>query len=242
MKHLVTLITSIFVAMSMQATDYATLQVKAQRFYHYQEWPSAIAMYTLMLQEQPAVPSTYAHAIVAAGMQQDPARQVAFLRQSMDAHVPLDSIYDLVQQLAFEQGNAPLYENFLESTGNTFHWLRRNIDARLLQYYTWRRNANSMVIYARRMLDGLPDNTDYLTALADGLMLRDDQQQAIDIYLHILAIDPDNYHALLVLGNYYDNLSHLDRFNTEAPILARQYLSRADALRPTPYVTNLLNR
>lgn len=222
------------------ATDYAALRVKAARFYHYDEWPSALAMYSLMLDRRPDVPDTYAHAIVAAGMQGDADRQAALLSRSMQAHVPLDSIYDGVRTLAFEQGDARLYETFLENIAQAYPWLARNIDARLLTYYTWRRNGDGMVRYALRMLDGMPDDITYLTALADGYFTLGDEHLAIDTYDKIIAIDPDNYHALLVLGNYWHGVSRRDRFDMQARSLATQYLTRANTLHTTPYVTTLL--
>lgn len=241
MKRTILTFTLIALTLRMLATDYATLSVKAERFYRYEEWASALAMYKLMLDQRPDVAATYSHAIVAASMASCPDEASGLLTQSMNAHVPLDSIYDGVQRLAFEQGNAQLYERFLEETGNRYSWMRRNIDGRLLTYYTWRRDAAGMIRYAERMLAGMPDNTDYLTTLADGYFSLGDNHHAVETYNHILAIDPDNYHALLVLGNYYDNISRQDRFNQEARILADQYLTRANTLHATPYVTRLLS-
>lgn len=234
----------LFTAFGLSATDYETLRVKAGRFYRYEEWSSALAMYKLMLDRRPDVADTYSHAIVAASMDtvNHPDEPALLLRQSMNALVPLDSVYDGVQRLAFEQGNAGLYERFLEDVGNRYSWLRRNIDGRLLAYYTWRRNADGMVEYALRMLQGMPGNIEYLTALADGYFGLGENRLAVDIYNRILALDPDNYHALLVLGNYYDNASRQNRFDQEASVLARQYLTRANNLRATPYVTQLLDR
>ena len=49
----------------------------------------------------------------------------------------------------------------------------------------------------------------------------------------ILDIDADNYLTLLKLGNYYDICGRRDE--------AIEYLSRADRLRQTPFVTSRIN-
>ena len=99
---------------SAVATDYNSLAVKADRFYQYDEWASALAMYQLMLDKRPDAADTYCHAIVAASMEKLPDEPMRLLEQSLNARVPLDSIYNGVQRLAFEQGDARLYEKFLE--------------------------------------------------------------------------------------------------------------------------------
>lgn len=223
-------------------TDYATLQVKAGRFYHYREWSSALAMYKLMLDQRPDVADTYTHAIIAASLASQPDGPGALFRKSIDAHIPLDSIYEGVRRLAFEQGNASIYENFLKKIAIEYPWMSRNIDSRLLDYYTWQRNGEGMVEYAGRILRGIPDNTKFLTALADGYFNQGDDRRAVEVYNRIVTLDPMNYHALLVLGNYYLDLSTQERSNDEARVLARQYLERANAINPSPYVTARLSQ
>jgi len=241
MRKIVIFIVLLVTALRVFATEYEALSVKAGRFYAYREWASALAMYQLMLDQRPDVADTYCHAIVASSMEGMTDESVRLLSQSMNAHVPLDSIYDGVQRLAFELGNALLYENFLESVGERYPWMRRNIDGRMLDYYVWRRDGRGMVEYAGRMLEGMPDNIRFLTVLADGYFALGRNRDAVDTYSKIIALDPDNYHALLVLGNYYDNVGRQDRFNEEARLLAVMYLTRADALKSTPYVTSRIS-
>lgn len=221
-------------------TDYNTLQFKATLFYNNDEWASALAMYTLMIDERPSVVDNYSHAIVAASLAGDTTRTMQLLEQSTKAHVPLDSLYDSTRRLAFNQGDALLYEQFLKNAAATFPWLRRNIDARLLQYYTWRRDGIGMVQYATIMLKGMPDDIDFLTALADGYFSLGDNTRAVETYTYLLAIDPDNYHALLVLGNYYHDIAAGDKSDLQARELSREYLTRAYRLRPTPFLATLL--
>ena len=229
-----------FTVIPVAATEYNQLAVKAERFYHYGEWPSAIAMYQLMLQQDSRVPSTYCHAIVASARMGQPEQEMYYLRRSMDAGIPLDSIYDGVQVLSFRDGSAHLYENFLKEAGKSYPWLHRNIDARLLDYYCWRNDATGMINYAEIMLAETPNNVKFLTALADGCFMKNMFTKGINTYLTILSLQPDNYHALLVLGNYYYDRGLKDRSDKEAPILAAQYLNKAFTLHPTPYLKTRL--
>lgn len=235
-----TIALSASVSLSAFAVDYNSLSVKASRFYQYDEWASALAMYQLMLDKRPDDADTYCHAIVAASMEKMQDEPMRLLEQSLNARVPLDSIYNGVRRLAFEQGDAQLYVQFLENVGKRFPWMQRNIDARLLEYYTWRRDGRGMVEYAGRMLQGMPDNINFLTSLADGYFALGLDREAVDAYTKVIALNPHNYHALLVLGNYYENVSRQDRFNDEARVLSRQYLERAQAIHPTPHVATLL--
>ena len=66
-------------------------------------------------------------------------------------------------------------------------------------------------------------------------MLTGATAQGIDIYKKILSLHPDNYNALIVLGNWYAQ-------HPESRDKALPYLQRADSLRPTPYVTALINK
>lgn len=227
-------------ATQSQAMDYKTLATKAERFYSYGEWTSALAMYQLMLDHDPHTPQVYARAITAAGLDGDPAEQERLLQQSIKALVPLDSVFEGVRKYAFEQGNAPLYEDFLKTTAQRIPWLKRSIDSRLLDYYAWRRNGAGMVEYAHTMLAGMPDDIGFLTMLADGLFTIGEERKAIETYERIVTLAPDNYHALLVLGNYYAALSGQRRSDTVAVTLARQFLNRAQAIKSSPYVAALL--
>lgn len=89
-----------------------------------------------------------------------------------------------------------------------------------------------MVEYATRMLSGLPESTEYLSALAKGYLLTGDDSKAIDTWQKILGIDPRNYSALLELGNYY--------MLTGDTATARRYLQQAQAIHSTPYVARAL--
>ena len=65
-------------------------------------------------------------------------------------------------------------------------------------------------------------------ALAQGRLFNGDYEGAMATYRDVLALYPDNYTALLYLGNYCrDNGKDAD---------ALHYLRRAQALKPTPYV------
>ena len=77
-------------------------------------------------------------------------------------------------------------------------------------------------------------NYDFMLALAQGRLLNGDYEGAMATYRDVLALYPDNYTALLYLGNYCrDNGKAAD---------ALHYLRRAQALKPTPYVDECISR
>ena len=63
-------------------------------------------------------------------------------------------------------------------------------------------------------------------------MLCGDMDKAVEQWQAVLEISPDDYTTLLYLGNYYADTGDMDK--------ARQYLSKAYGLRPTPYVKERL--
>lgn len=233
----------LFVATSLSAAiDYATLATKAERFYKFEEWASASAMYELMLDQRPTDTQTYAKAIVSAGMMNDSIKQIYLMERAIDKQIPFDSIFSSVEQASFTLGKARLYEQFLILVKEHQPWLSRNIDAHLLAYYAFRRNPDKMISMSQAMLQGLPDSIEFLTLLAQGYMYRGDCDKAIDIYNHILSINPNNYNALLEAGNYYLLRFNTDPTNANACYLALKYLSAANAIRSTPHITDTLLR
>lgn len=239
MKHLLYLILSVAAMMPSTAADYRTIATKAQRFYGQKEWASATAMYWLMLEEKPDNPDTYSHAIISAAMQSDTTAQLALMEKAMQHHVPFDSIFTAVERESFSVGQGKLYENFMKHIKEAQPWLSRNIDGYLLRYYTFRKDADRMVEYSNIMLDGMPDDTGYLTTLAQGYMLGNKPHEAMSTYRRILFLEPDNYNALLELGNY--NLILFRQTGNETYRKeALSMMRRAEALRPTPYITSVI--
>lgn len=224
------------------AIDYPAIERKAARFYADHEWASALAMYELMLSERPGVTATYGNAIVAAAVTGQPATQVALLEQAMRHRVPLDSLFASVETRSFALGRAGIYEDFLLLVKERQPWMTRNINARLLDYYTFRREPDKMIEMARLMLDGLPDSIRFLALLARGQMMRGDTADSLATYRHILRLDPDNYDALLQLGNHALLRYDADPSDTASRDTALSCLTRANTLHPTPYVTDAIAR
>ena len=219
---------------STQKRSYEATAVKAGRFFKYREWANAAAMYELMLEEQPKVCDTYAHAIVTAGMRSLPDYEIALAEKAQANLVPVDSLLQGVRRVSFSLGETSQYEKFLLLLKERQRWLGRSIDKQLLKYYLFRRNAQEIEKYSRIMLSGAPDNADFMLALAQGRLLNGDYEGAMATYRDVLALYPDNYTALLYLGNYCrDNGKAAD---------ALHYLRRAQALKPTPYVDECISR
>lgn len=209
-------------------TDYNRTASKAQRFFDNEEWASANAMYLLMLEQKPRVVSTYAHAVVAQVMAGDTVQALDMVPRSMDNEVPLDSLLSDVRNVSFSIGRGRLYEHYLLGIRRTYPWFARVADNYLMQYYSFRQNGPELIRYARTMLAGLPDSRNFLRMLASGLLLNGETAEAIDIWLKVTKLYPDDYDTVLDLANCYDALG--DR------VEALRWMERALQLRRTPYV------
>lgn len=219
-------------------SPYPELKIKAERSFDFGEWASASAMFDLMLEEQPAVPQTYGQAIVANAMCGSSERTMELMTRALDNHIPFDTVFTNVRQWSYHIGKPVLFENFLKRNREVHPWMRRTVNAYLLKYYAFRRNGAAMVEYAELMLDGASNNLEFLSIQADGYMLTGDFTTALSIYEKILTIDPNNYQTLLMLGNWYT----LNQANYPSHRrAAAEYLSRAYAINPTPYVKKLLS-
>lgn len=212
--------------------EFALLDAKATRFAQFGEWASTSAMLTLMLDMRPDSTPLYARAIIAEGMQQRPGSQQQLLHDALEHGIPIDSLLAGVRTRSITLGRADLYETFLTDIPQSFPWLRRSIDAYLLQYYIFRRDPQGIITYSQIMLQGLPDSQEFLLDLASGYVQAGQFHEAIDTYKHILTLNPDNLTALLNIGNYLILINQ--------PQQARPYLDRANTLAPTPYLATLL--
>ena len=88
-----------------------------------------------------------------------------------------------------------------------------------------RRDGDATVVYATRMLDGLPDSREFLAALARVHMYRGDLDSAAAVWRRLLELYTDDYDTLLLLGCY---------LRPRDPAAGRPLLDRAAALRPSP--------
>lgn len=219
--------------------DYAATAVKAARFFHYQEWASAGALYSLMLADKPEEVTTYGHAIVAAGMLADTAKQADLTAFAIASHVPVDSLFSAVEKTSFSVGQTSLYEHYLLDTKAHTPWLTRIVDAHLMRYYTYRRDPHGMIEYSRIMLRGNPDSRQFLYTLAQGYLFNGQTAEALDVYRHIVALDPQSMEALLYLANYSMQSAQSDPLARDE---ALSYFSQAESIRSTPYITAAIAR
>lgn len=215
-------------------TDYERVEAKSKRFFENKEWASAIAMYILMLEQQPKAADTYAHAAVAYTMTGDTINAVELVPRSMAYAVPLDSLLENVRRVSFSIGRGDLYEDYLHEIKSTYPWLSRVADNYLMKYYAFRQNGPELIRYARVMLSGLPDSREFLRMLAHGLLLTGDTRGAIGAWLKVTDIYPDDYDTTLDLANCYAALGD----KTEA----LSWMKRALDLRSTPYVLSQIQK
>lgn len=220
-------------------TPYARLELKADRYFDQKEWAQAAATYYQMLEQRPEVAATYGKAIVANAVRGDTVAEMALMMKALDAKIPFDSVLSRVKSTSFSLGKSNLYGDFLLRVKDAYPWMRRPIDNYLLKYYIYRHDGAKMMEYSRLMLQGAPDNTGFLKSLAQGAMLCGEFSQGVETYGRILEVAPDDYDALLALGNYYYICNSSDPSEADAA-RAVDYLSRAEAIRPTPHVKALL--
>lgn len=248
MRHLKAII--LFIAATIAcpasagATDaaYLILQTKAERFLKQREWASAAAMYGLMVDSKPAIAANYGKLVVSETLAGDTLGVISTMRGALDHGVAFDSIYNEVRTVSFSFGKTDLYEQFLKRVKGGFPWLKRSIDAYLLDYYIFRRNGAEMVSTGQRLLEGMEGNINFLTAIAEGYLIEGKADESMATFRQILEYDPSNINALLYLGNFYAERAFSDEGTFEDRELALTCLLRAQANNPTPYVSNLIEQ
>lgn len=233
-------------------TPYSRLELKADRFFEQKEWSQAAATYYQMLEVRPDVAATYGKAIVANAVKGDTIAEMDLMVRALNAKIPFDSVLSRVRMTSFQLGKSNLYGDFLLRVKDAYPWMRRPIDNYLLRYYIYRQDGVKMIEYSQMMLQGDPSNIQFLSSLAQGAMLCGNFDEGIRAYETILSVAPDDYDSLLALGNYYyienrvaveaqaKDEKQLMRMLSTGPYAekALSYLSRANSLRPTPYVTS----
>lgn len=222
------------------ARRFSRLQLRASRFFEQEEWASARAAYSLIINEQPGVTSNYVRAIISSLMLDNSGSAIDIMNDAINHHVPFDSIFGGVRRESFAIGSHDLYSDFLLKVKEANPWMGRSIDRQLLEYASFRNNPSEMVSRALIMLEGSPDNLRFLLPLARGYLLEGNLGRAMTTYSHILTLDPRCMEAILYLGNHYAMAWQRDKTDTNARQLATDYLSRAYHIQPTPYVHDLL--
>lgn len=234
MKHLFFIILLWLPALMATAqAGYDVTAGRAARSFEWKEWNSAAAMYELMLRERPDSLSSYTRAVAANQMLGNDEQAIDLVERAMAHGIGLSELLEQVRLTDFALGDGDRYGALLHRLTEAMPWMRRALDNELLRYYCFRDDGPNIVRYAKVMLAGLPESTEYLSLLARGYMLQGLDAEAADTWRKILAIDPDNYDTLLYLGNY----CRMQGNDIEAEALLR----RAAAIRRTPYLESLLN-
>lgn len=231
------LLSLLFVSAAVAGTDINATEARADRFFHYREWISAGALYTMLLGERPADTKYCSRAIVSAGMLGDTLQQIRLTDLALDAHMPVDSLFKSVERTSFSVGQTSLYERYLLLTKLHSPWLTRVVDAYLMEYYAYRRDPAGMIAYSKIMLNGNPDDERFLYTLAQGYLLSGMTDEAVGVYHHIVQLNPRSVEAVLYLANYYNRTAESDAVAAAA---ALAYFGQAFEIRPTPYVADAI--
>ena len=250
MRKLLIAISALWIALAAFAADeadaarrYAAASVRAQRFFKYQEWQSALAMYEVMLDIRPDDVPSYYHAIFSAGRLGNSELQMNFFERTQQQGIALDSIFSGVKSISFAMGEGIEYEKLLLLVRERQPWLTRGINVYLLSYYDFRHDARGVISIAEQMLSDTPESLQLTGILARAYMMDSRYDDALRCYRHIVEHNPADYDALLNLGIYYYTAL---RSATDATLradytaLAQAYLADAWRISPTPHVAQIL--
>lgn len=209
------------------------LSQRAARAFEAGEWPSAQAMYSVIADREPDGVLCHARAIVAAEAVEDSTSALVMARHAMAAAMPPDSLLDVVQRESYRIGKPAIYARVLDGMEHELPYMRRALVLRRLNYCRQRNDDAGVIACAQRLLDGLPDDIRFLTLLADARLNSGQAEEAVNTYMRILQLDPDNIDALTALATYYD---------TVGDSRASDYYRRAYAVSPTPYVARRISQ
>lgn len=210
----------------------ATLTTRGARAFDAAEWASATALYEMAIDLRPDSAGLYAMVVASDVMAGDTVSAADAMTRAMSHGIGFAPLLGRVRSTLFSIGAGDRYGALLPVLRNEMPWMSRAIDHELLEHFIFRCDGPMMVKYARIMLAGLPDSPEYLSILARGYALQDDFSAAEGVWREMLRLDPDNYEALLSLGNCLDMKGDPE---------GRMLLRRAYEIRPTPYVATLIS-
>lgn len=212
------------VAVTSAAAANPAIEARARRAYDAEEWASAQALYAVA-SENSTNPGLHARMMVAAEMLGDTAAAPSALERAMQSGVPVPDMLDSLELCFKERGRYDMYGNMLRRIAGRRPYLRRPVDARLLNYATSRRDGEAMIKYASRLLAGLPDNAAFIDALAWGQLYCGHYADAEATWRKGIEANPDNAALMINLGELLAD---------SKPSEALELLKRAYILAPTP--------
>lgn len=232
-KHILLLIVLTGVCTAAHGADQRrALDEKAAMYVANSRWNNAAAVYMSMLDSDEADTDDYAMAMIVTTLAGDTATATGYIERSTRQLISVESLLGSIREHSFALGHGSIYETLLKLSRERYPWLARIVDRELLSYYIYRNNGPRIVDYARIMLEGLPTSVYYLRVLADGYMLCGMTSQALEAWLKIMTLDPDNYLTILDIANYHAATGDMTA--------ARPWFERAYRLHPTPYVGKVL--
>ena len=233
MKHYLSAILLLLLPPLVCSAGEDALLARARRAYEAGEWASAQALYGMVSSRRPDDFGATSRALTAGLMRGDTVSAATLVEQAMSAGAPLDSLMNSFEDEARALGRADIYVATLHRLVESLPYMRRPFNARLLNYYCFRQDADRIIEYSQLLLSGLPDTPRYLNTLAWGYALNGDMESAIATWRRSIKADPDNFEALVAAGNALVGTD---------PEQALAFLLHANDINPSPYLNQIIRR
>lgn len=215
--------------MAVFAADPAK-SARAERAYDAHEWASAQALYYILADTDTAA-AVHARLIVAGEMRGDTAATVKAVENALAKGVDFRNLASLLGRNFRALGRGDIYGSTMQRLQTDMPYLRRPIDRLMLDYATSRGDGADMMLYAGRLLAGLPDNARYADAYAWGALYCGCDSIAENTWRRAVDANPTDFHLLVNLGSFLADRN---------PGQALQYLNRAAAINPTAALKALI--
>lgn len=231
------------------------------------EWNEALMIYDKLLVTDKKNVSLYVGAIVSASEVKSPQSVLHYIELSEANGVSLDSLFVSVDRKSHILRNSAIYENMLLMMKQQQPWLKSLINRYLLNYYLFRHDSEGVIAVTGELLEQLPDNMDFLKARGDALFEVGRERESVEYFNRMLEIDDKNLDAYIFLGiyNFWKGSLEMKKINNEFNRLvtptrmqyashrkkqrdlldtrfaaSEKYLEKALAIKPTPYIRDVL--
>ncbi len=203
----------------------STTDVDEQRAAQYlanKEWEIARTRYDKLLQEHPLRTDFYAAAITASLCYDSLTNVMPYVTLSQKSGLSLDTLLITSAIYSRKVEQPTLYPRLLHQIKSEQPWFANLINRYLLNFYLFRKEYKTALLYADALAETLPNSLEIKKAKATALLGLDQIDVALNCYRVILDEYPDDRDALLYLGVYYYQKSGADDIEIRKAFLNRR--------------------